>query len=1199
MLNIDKKQVYTLFILISLLTASILAVIYSPASAQSSDEMYLHGPSLKPIHMHSNITLNPIHMHHTQGILWPGEYPLTEPNCTTDWQLITPDVDPPFEKWHLSSWEDLGEPFGELSPNDQIDMTNWDTQEVEWFHVDRITLTLNLSGPFPFPNHEPGPTSLLLELKWPFYDPTIVYQPVGTMWHEVWPLYSPLHGITHWIDDPFFPDGQLSFTDAISFDGGFSWWHVEDIATDLILRWKMMDPIGTGWHELYPDYCNQYEITSWDSYPDPYCDRISNKDLIDMWDFTTQQTRWYFVDRVTITINVTSEQTQDWMMLELKTYYFEEMYYWIKHPVGSMWHAVYPEDVYCTVYELTYWDLMDQAWDNCNGVLDPCDHVILTNQDSGLDELYHITDMAYDIILNEYITDPIGTAWHELHPDCSLAQYDVIDFEDNGDLWLSPSDNITLADPTGFAEEYHVDNVTLTLNVTVLDPFGGAPFTVGELLYFEHLEGLEEPWNYTWPRLYHPKIEPLDTDWQIVCPIDYFGNIYTISDWFDNCNGVIDYCDTLILYGPAGEGVVVHVEEIAVDIKVMKLAPALVHDVAVIDVFSIYDWVYQGDIDPINVTVQNQGDYTESTTVTAYYNGVPAAPSQIILLNAGESRELTFNWDTTGVTPGFYQVSADASIAVDNDQSNNFMTGNTEEVKLRPPWYKKPPYPDYAPSGMPDFDQKQNGWFTGNGWTHCGPVAVANSLWWFDSQYEPNNIGPPAIIDNFPLVTAYGAWDDHDPQNVVPLVDNLAFLMDTNGMRTGLTHTGTGYIDMQTGISQYLQQQGINPVGDCDGDGDVDAVDIAIINAALGSTPFAGPWDMRADIVVDNIVNAVDLNVAIANVGQVGMFYEHTEDFPDFFFIEEEVERCQDVVLLLSFWQEIAPEVWEPVEYPFDLPSGGHYVTVAGVNSSTQELLLSDPWWDAAHYGWPGDIPTPHGGPHGVAVHNDAQFVSHDAYGTFFWPGIPPFSPYPGQPVWELVGYLQQLGYPPTFRAFIRAAVITSPLEGHDVAVTNITTSKTGCLPMETVGNGTTANVTVTFENQGGFTETFNATAKANGIVIGAQLIVLNAGQNITITFVWDTTGFAHGDYLISAEAEIVPGETDTADNTMNYGIMRVTWAGDVDGDSDVDIFDIVRMATIYGVEKPDPAYDPNCDLDNDGDIDIFDIVRAAGNYGK
>jgi len=74
--------------------------------------------------------------------------------------------------------------------------------------------------------------------------------------------------------------------------------------------------------------------------------------------------------------------------------------------------------------------------------------------------------------------------------------------------------------------------------------------------------------------------------------------------------------------------------------------------------------------------------------------------------------------------------------------------------------------------------------------------------------------------------------------------------------------------------------------------------------------------------------------------------------------------------------------------------------------------------------------------------------------------------------------------------------------------------------------------------------------------------------------------------------------------NTTQEGLRLlqcVMLAGDVDKDFDVDIFDLVRMAGVYGVKKPDPKYDSHsdCDLDGDGDIDIFDLVRMAGNYGK
>ena len=140
-------------------------------------------------------------------------------------------------------------------------------------------------------------------------------------------------------------------------------------------------------------------------------------------------------------------------------------------------------------------------------------------------------------------------------------------------------------------------------------------------------------------------------------------------------------------------------------------------------------------------------------------------------------------------------------------------------------------------------------------------------------------------------------------------------------------------------------------------------------------------------------------------------------------------------------------------------------------------------------------------------------------------------------------------------------------------------------------------NVTVT--NQGDTPEVFNVTLYANASVIGKQSIALDPAESATLTFIWNSAGWAMGNYTISAVADTVPGEEATGDNTLDDGFVFVTLAGDIDGDRDVDILDIVRMAGVYGVSWPDPRYNPNSDWDGNGVIDIFDIVIAAGNYGK
>jgi hypothetical protein len=472
------------------------------------------------------------------------------------------------------------------------------------------------------------------------------------------------------------------------------------------------------------------------------------------------------------------------------------------------------------------------------------------------------------------------------------------------------------------------------------------------------------------------------------------------------------------------------------------------------------------------------------------------------------------------------------------------------------PGYIKPAYPDYAPSGMPDFDEKQDVWGPGQGmYTWCVPVAVANSLWWLDSKYEsilnPAPVPPPTVSDHFNLVTSYsqGLWDDHDPNNVDPLVRNLAFLMDTDDQQLPHDgHTGTKWTDIQTGIQQYLIQQGV-----------------------------------------------------------AGMFNVHNSEFPTFEWIENETEFCQDVEVILEFWQ-LTPFGWQPITYPESLMFG-HCVTSAGVNSTASQLLISDPWQDAYEAGLvvAGRSPAVHGYPHGSATHNDAQYVSQDAYsvGLFALPPVPP--PPPGYPltVWELQGYLQTMGLDPSYHAFIRGAVATSPVGIHDVAVTNVTSAKT------VIGKGYCGNLTVTTQNLGNFTESVNVTVYANTTIIDTEIVSLSLTGTHTRVFAWNTTSVAYGNYNITAYAAL-PGDINMTNNNFTAGIVKVSIPGDVVAPYfKVDMGDISAVLEAFGSKLgPDGWYrhkppeilcphSPNMDIDNNGQVDMGDVTIALDNFGK
>lgn len=612
-INRNKYLVTAILVTILIFSATIqmLIIPVSPSeyeTSQFSSEETLglihmrSNESLVPIHMHSNVTLTPVHMHYTGD---PTIDPIYEP-MFTDWHELYPEY---CQNWVLTSLVDNGD--GILSACDQIDMTNMDTEEVRWYHVDRVTWTMFLTNEFM--------EEMFIEFKGPpGADP--IYFPWDTLWHEVWPFYCNIYWIVDWRDNG---NEILDFCDYIILDdgmGGIMEWHVEDVATDIILREKIADPRCTWWHELYPDYCEWSHITSWEDNQiegEPGYGMLSPYDQIDMCDYINETERWdifwsmgdvnrdgyinmtdieiiaknfgwegppgenpadinsdgkvnmldanrcaynqhfnfwayfykwYHVDRVTLTLNVTKEFEDEPILIEFKGG-FEEMYRAFSWPVDTKWYEVYPN--YCNSYTLTWWDWFED--DNCNGVLDVCDYIWLLNESSGIEERYHVDDICYDIILNKKIMDPRGagwqlhTRWHELYPDY-CQKWRLTGWEDTGEPFgqLSPCDQIDMNNTeTKERRRYHVYRVTLTLKVYNPD--------LGEM-YIEFKGPFED--------IYLAKIKPVCTLWHQVWP--YYSETYHITNWTDNCNGVLDYCD-YIQFDLTGD-VWWHVEDLAIGI---------------------------------------------------------------------------------------------------------------------------------------------------------------------------------------------------------------------------------------------------------------------------------------------------------------------------------------------------------------------------------------------------------------------------------------------------------------------------------------------------------------------------------------------------------------------------------------------------------------------------------------------------------
>jgi len=157
----------------------------------------------------------------------------------------------------------------------------------------------------------------------------------------------------------------------------------------------------------------------------------------------------------------------------------------------------------------------------------------------------------------------------------------------------------------------------------------------------------------------------------------------------------------------------------------------------------------------------------------------------------------------------------------------------------------------------------------------------------------------------------------------------------------------------------------------------------------------------------------------------------------------------------------------------------------------------------------------------------------------------------------------------------------------------------------DVVGRGYSIDIDVTVTNEGNCTETFNTAVYANTTSVASEIVTLPGNSSTTVSFVWNTAGFAKGNYTISAYAEPHPDEADLTDNNMTDGWVIVAMVGDITGltpgipDGIVDVFDLVYLATSYGSTEGELGYKPNADINNDGIIDIFDLVALAIHYGE
>jgi hypothetical protein len=305
-----------------------------------------------------------------------------------------------------------------------------------------------------------------------------------------------------------------------------------------------------------------------------------------------------------------------------------------------------------------------------------------------------------------------------------------------------------------------------------------------------------------------------------------------------------------------------------------------------------------------------------------------------------------------------------------------------------------PPCPNYAPSGMPDIDQKQEGWVDPvyHSWSFCGPTALANILWYLDSVYA--NPGVPGDgQDNFPLVSDFQPpnipdpgpkTDDHNYNNINDLatpwdqprnlfgnelVEKLAWDVDTNGCRTKREKFGTSARDLSQGCTRWLKHNGLD----------------AFFKVEVQQSSLGGEQDVLETPSV-----------------RTGKLLSAGLEFESF---AAQIEAGSYAAVLIF--------VYDPQgEYIF-----GHWITVAGINRTGHHIIISDPYFDKEN---PTIDPL---------LHNNVAIVSHDQY------HINTTNPFSEDGPWWIEEYV------PNCYAIVSAAVVITP-----VSKTIITKPATGHL---------------------------------------------------------------------------------------------------------------------------------------------------------
>jgi len=274
------------------------------------------------------------------------------------------------------------------------------------------------------------------------------------------------------------------------------------------------------------------------------------------------------------------------------------------------------------------------------------------------------------------------------------------------------------------------------------------------------------------------------------------------------------------------------------------------HDIAITEITVSPLNVFAGEIVHINVTVQNQGGYAESFSVTAYVNSETIG-TQSTSLDSGASATIPFMWNTTGHNKGEYAISASASIVSSEvDTADNNKTANDKVIILTSSH-------DIAITNIESAKT-----IVGQGYTMNITVTLRN-YGIYSENLDVTAYANEALIQTQTTTLASGASTI------------LTFTWSTTDWpKTNYTISVTAEaVPDEIDVSDNTRFDGIVRIGipgDLNGDDFVGIDDVFFVASHFGLGPADSSWEPNCDITDDAYVGIDDIFIVALHFGEEG-----------------------------------------------------------------------------------------------------------------------------------------------------------------------------------------------------------------------------------------------------------------------------------------------------------------------------------------